>query len=228
VEATGTITLEGQTIVSPEGLRNKRDSNAPMPSENDGALIAVIGKDPDAPSILIGRQREFVADQDGMLYFTINHWETRNARGAFRVTVSVDRGTAGWAADSTGRTQRREKTVTVPGNQAWTDTGIDLDSSAIIEIVAEGQITIGTNRRTGPNGDRSFNASTSTYPIQSSGVGALIAKIRYSNGNDSRLRFVGSSNQMRMGSGEYGRLLIGINDDAFGDNVDSYRVTIRW
>jgi hypothetical protein len=228
VQATGTVTLEGQTVVNPEGLRNQRDSYAPMPNENDGALIAVIGKDPDAPSILIGRQQDFIADRDGMLYFTVNHWETRNAKGAFRVNVSVDRGTRGWTGDSTDGTLKRQKIVTVSGTQAWTDTGIDLESGGTIEIIAEGQITISANRRTGPDGDRNANVRTSTYPIQSSGVGALIARIRYRNGNDSRLRFIGSSNQMRIGSGENGRLFIGVNDDVFSDNGGSYRVTIRW
>ena len=228
VQATGTVTLEGQTVVSPEGLSNRRDADAPMPNENDGALIAVIGKDPDAPSILIGRQKDFVADRDGMLYFTVNHWETRNSKGAFRVTVSVDRGTRGWTGESTNETLKRQKIVTISGNQAWTDTGIDLESGATIQLIAEGQITISANRRTGPDGDRNANVRTSIYPIPSSGVGALIAKIRYRNGSDSRLRFIGSSDQMRLGSGEYGRLFVGVNDDVFSDNGGSYRVTIRW
>ena len=228
VQATGTVTLEGQTAVNPEGLRNQRDSYAPMPNENDGALIAVIGKDLDAPSILIGRQKDFVADRDGMLYFTVNHWETRNSKGAFRVNVSVDRGTRGGTGDWTDETLKRQKIVAISGNQAWTDTGIDLESGATIEIIAEGQITISANRRTGPDGDRNANARTSIYPLQSSGVGSLIAKIRYRNGSDSRPRFIGSSDQRRLGSGEYGRLFIGVNDDVFSDNGGSYRVTIRW
>lgn len=228
VQATGTVTLEGQTVVNPEGLSNRRDADAPMPNENDGALIAVIGKDPDAPSILIGRQKDFVADRDGMLYFTVNHWETRNSKGAFRVNVSVNRGTLGWTGDSTDETLKHQKIVTISGTQAWTDTGIDMISGATIEIIAEGQITISANRRTGPDGDRNANVRTSIYPIPSSGVGALIAKIRYRDGSDSRIRFIGSSDQMRLGSGEYGRLFVGVNDDVFNDNGGSYRVTIRW
>jgi hypothetical protein len=175
VEATGTVTLEGRTYVSPEGVRNQHDPNAPMPNENDGALIAVIGKDVNAPSILIGRQLEFIADRDGILYFTINHGEILNSGGAFRVSVSVDRSTTSLSSDSTGRTQTREKIITIPGNQAWIDTGVDLSSNATIEIAAEGQITISPNRFTGPEGDRNAIARTSKYPMQSIGVGALFA-----------------------------------------------------
>lgn len=228
VNASGTVMLEGRTSTGPDGLSNRRDSDAPMPNSNDGALIAVIGKDANAPAFLIGSQKEFVADRDGMLYFTVNHWETRNTSGAFRVNVSLERGTRDWTENSTGQTQKQSKVVIVQGDRNWTDTGIDIDSKDIVEIAAEGLVTISTDRRTTPNGERNFNTSNSVYPVQSAGVGALIAKIRFRSGTDSRLRFVGSSSQMIIGSNESGRLFLGINDDYLLDNSGSYRVTIRW
>lgn len=228
VESTGSVTLEGKYSVNPDGQANSRNAALPMPNQKDGALIAVIGRDEDAPPILIGRQREFVADRDGMLYFTVNHWETRNAGGAFRVTVSVDRGPGGRFGDSGRATQRREKIITVAGNQAWVDTGIDLDADVTLEIAAEGQITFRKNQLVGPDGDRSYNASDVIYPVNNSGVGALIAKIRYQNGNDSAPRFIGAQSIKRVGSSEYGRLFLGINDNKTSDNTGSYRVTIRW
>ena len=227
VESTGSVTLEGKYSVNPDGRPNSRNASLPMPNQNDGALIAVIGRDEDAPPILIGRQREFVADRDGMLYFTVNHWETRNAGGAFRVTVSVDRGRAVGSAIREA-TQRREKVITIAGNQAWVDTGIDLDADVTLEIAAEGQITFRTNQLVGPDGDRSYNAGDVNYPINNSGVGALIAKIRYQNGTDSAPRFIGARSIKRVGSSEYGRLFLGINDNKTSDNTGSYRVTIRW
>jgi len=228
VESTGSVTLEGRYSVNPDGRPNSRNAALPMPDQNDGALIAVIGRDEDAPMILIGRQREFVADRDGMLYFTVNHWETRNAGGAFRVTVSVDRGQGGRIGDSGRATQRREKVVTIPGNRAWVDTGIDLDADVTLEIAAEGQITFRKNQLVGPDGNRSYNASDVIYPVNNSGVGALIAKIRYQNGTDSAPRFIGAQSIKRVGSSEYGRLFLGINDNNTSDNTGSYSVTIRW
>ena len=232
VEASGTLTLGNRTGVGPDGVRNQRDADAPMPNENAGALIAAIGQDFDSPLILIGSSREFVADRDGVLYFAVNNWQAGNSSGAYRVNVSVDRSTAYSTSSGTGtptqQTQGREKTVTVAGNQAWTDTGIDVEPNMAIAIAAEGEITISANRRTGPEGDRNANVSTSTYPIQSQGVGALIAKIRYRDGRDSNFLFIGSQNQANTESNEYGRLFIGINDDYFRDNSGSYRVTIRW
>ncbi len=229
VEASGTVALEGQTYVSPEGLRNRRDPQALMPEENDGALIAVIGKDPDAPLILVGRRLEFVADRDGMLYFTVNHGETRNSGGAFRVHVSVNRASGGVAIGSRdGRTEFNQKVLTVPGNQAWVDTGIDLESGASLEITAEGQVYIDRRRSTGPEGDRDAIASTAGYPLRNTGIGALLWKIRYTTGRDSRIFYAGARRQVKTGATEAGRLYLGINDNNLHDNSGSYRVTVRW
>src|SRR5882672_9400616 len=95
VEASGTIYLEGRTATGPEGLQEKRDPDSPMPEQNDGALLVAIGQDQDSPPIFIGSSREFTADRAGVLYFTINHWETRDARGSFRVNVIIDRSGGG-------------------------------------------------------------------------------------------------------------------------------------
>ena len=224
VTASGTVLLEGRYSANPDGLPNSRKAALPMPNQNDGALIAVIGRDEDAPPILIGREREFVADRTGLLYFTVNHWETRNAGGAFSVIVSVDRSTGNWKRG----TQRREKVVTIPGNRTWVDTGIDLDEDVTLDISAEGQITFRRNQLVGPDGDINLNSKDARYPVNNSGVGALIAKIRYSNGAESAPRFIGARNVKRIGSSEYGRLFLGINDDAVGDNTGTYTVTVRW
>jgi hypothetical protein len=92
IEATGTVRLEGRDNSSPSGI-NRRDPNAPLPDENAGALVASIGNDLNAPILLIGRSKEFVADRDGILYFTVNYWETSNASGAYQVRVQTERRT---------------------------------------------------------------------------------------------------------------------------------------
>ncbi len=93
IEASGTIALDGRDNSSPSG-NNRRDPNAPLPDENDGALVASIGTDLSSPILLIGRSKEFVADRSGILYFTVNHWDTTNARGSYQVRVQTER-TAG-------------------------------------------------------------------------------------------------------------------------------------
>jgi hypothetical protein len=230
VEATGTVTLEGRTQTGPDGLNGRRDQDAPMPNENDGVLIAAIGQDQNSTPILIGRSREFVADDDGVLYFTVNHWETRDARGAFRVTVSLDRNPTGAnAGGSTSRPgQGREKLITVSALQQWTDTGIDVEPNMTFEITADGEIEISSRTFASPDGNPDANVRASTYPMQNEGVGALIAKIRYRDGRDSNAVLIGSKGRPSTEPGEFGRLYLGINDDYFRDNKGQYRVIIRW
>ncbi|HEY8461242.1 MAG TPA: hypothetical protein VIM99_12725, partial [Blastocatellia bacterium] len=217
----------------------------PMPQENDGALIAAIGKDPNSPPIFIGSSREFIAGRDGVLYFTVNHWETRDARGSFRVNVITDRGVVGGRGgagerDAGGRGeesrpdggsragQAREKTITVYAHQPWVDTGIDVEPNMTFMITAEGTIEIDGRNRSGPNGNPGASNSTSIYPMDDVAPGALIGKIRYRDGRDSNFVFIGSRGAPTSEPDEYGRLFLGINDDYFRDNAGSYRVTIRW
>ncbi len=92
IEATGTVRLEGRDNSSPSGI-GRRDSNAPLPDESAGALVASIGNDLNSPILLIGRSKEFVADRDGVLYFTVNYWETSNASGSYQVRVQTEQRT---------------------------------------------------------------------------------------------------------------------------------------
>lgn len=204
-----------------------------MPDANDGALIAAIGQDANSPPVYIGRGVEFVAESDGLLYFTVNHWETANARGAFRVTVSVDRNYRGDVGDNTGTvggrpSQGKEKTVLVYANQQWTDTGIDVEPNMTFQITAEGEVEIGNRNYARPEGNQNAKVRGSTYPMPEAGVGALIGKIRYRDGRDSNLVLVGAQGSPASEAGEYGRLFLGINDDYIRDNKGSFKVVIRW
>jgi len=230
VEASGTVTLDRWTNVTADGLNGQRNRNAPMPNQNAGALIARIGQGYNVPLVYIGQSGEFVADRDGVLYFAVNHPPSGNSRGVFLVNVSVDRSTGdsrgGLAGPSARATRGREKTITVYGNQPWTDTGIDLEPNMTIEIIAEGQIAYDTGVNVGPNGNRRLDLGS--YPVKNVGVGAVIAKVRYRDGRESNPVFIGTRNQVNTLQNEYGRLLVGVNDDNFSDNTGSYRVTIRW
>lgn len=234
VSASGTIALDGRTQTGPEGLAGRRDPDAPMPDQNDGALIAVIGQDPNAPMVYIGRSNEFVADRDGVLYFTVNHWETRDARGSFRVNVSADRNLSpvptGPDQGNVGQVPPRgnERTITVPSTQQWTDTGIDVEPNMTLDIVAEGEVVLSSRYRSNPDGNREVIANTSGFPLQGQPAGALVAKIRYRDGRESNVVLIGSRSTPRTEQGEYGRLILGINDDFLRDNSGSYTVRIRW
>jgi len=225
VEASGTVRLDGRTSTGPEGLGNRRDPNAPMPRENDGALIASIGLGFGASTFPIGRERTFVADRDGILHFTVNHGNKANTSGAFRVDISVGRQQE---AAGAGSRQWREKTITIPASEAWTDTGIDLRPNMTLEISAEGQIRTGLTVVSGPDGNLPGRGSSVRYPVQDQGVGALIAKIRAGNGRESNPRYIGSSLRTTTGPNDTGRLYLGINDNNVRDNSGSFQVKIRY
>lgn len=236
VDATGTIRLDGRTPSGPEGLRNRADQNAPEPDEADGVLLAGVGQDANSPSIVIGRSREFVADRDGMLYFTVNHGETRNATGVYQVRVQVDQNVTSGGGNypstggATGSGQRgQERTFTVSANQPWVETGIDVEPGMNFEITAEGAITVSSQYRSvGPDGEPRAQVGSSRYPVQEAGVGALLTKIRYRDGRESNILVVGRSNRATVEPNEYGRLMLGINDDFFRDNSGSFTVRVRW
>ena len=228
VIASGTITLDGRTQTGPDGVNGRRDPDAPMPQENDGALIAIIGKEENAPEILIGRQREFTAEQDGELYFTVNHWQTQGTRGSFRVEVSLDQsGASGGAGMGGGQpTAGRSRTVNVVATQPWTDTGIDVTPNMSFEITAEGTIEIGNRVTSGPDGTQT--GGRGRLPIPDLPAGMLIAMIRYRDGRYSNVIGIGAKSTPATEEGEYGRLFLGINDDNVGDNRGSFTVRIRW
>jgi hypothetical protein len=235
IEASGQMTLDGRFQSFPEGVSGRRDQDAPMPNENDGALIAAIGTDANSPAILIGRSREFTADRDGILYLTVNHWNTTDARGAYQVRISTERvsgssNTSGSNTSTPPTNQNRdwrERNVTISANRSWTDTGIDLEPGMTVEITSAGQIAVSNSRRVDANGDTS-QRNTSYLPAPNAGLGALIARIRYRQGGDSNIVFVGTTQTLTVDQGEFGRLWLGINDDYTGDNSGAFSVRIRY
>lgn len=225
VQADGSILLEGKTNVGPDGLNGRFDPNAPLTNANDGALLASVGQEADAPIYVVGRSSEFISDREGLLYFTVNHGNTDNARGTFRVTVTVERNAAQGGGGSGAQTGN-QKTVRVNANQPWTDTGINVQPNMTFEIIADGEIELGNRVRATADGNQ--NATSQRYPVPNASGGALIAKIRYKNGRDSQIVFIGARGGASTEANEFGRLLLGINDEYFNDNKGYYTVLIRW
>jgi hypothetical protein len=59
-------------------------------------------------------------------------------------------------------------------------------------------------------------------------VGALIGKIRYRDGRESRISLIGSDRRLNIDPRESGRLFLGINDDYLRDNGGAFIVRVRW
>jgi hypothetical protein len=76
----------------------------------------------------------------------------------------------------------------------------------------------GANSTAGPAGGAT---RSQRYPVQSAGVGALIAKV-----GDSGTPFLIGDNRNSVTMPATGRLWLGVNDDNFNDNAGSFKVTV--
>jgi len=121
----------------------------------------------------------------------------------------------------------QERSFTLDARQGWLQTEISVQPGMSLEIAAQGAINIDRFTRVGPAG-ASRRTSASSLPLPTAAAGAVIAKIRYQNGRDSNLALIGAGNRVRVDPGEYGMLLVGINDGTLADNAGAFTVTIRW
>ena len=146
--------------------------------------------------------------------------------------TSRTRPRAGGTGNDLGRDRRNrtlEKAIDVPATeQRGVDTGIELRSGDQVVVTATGSITAG--RRAGvvsPEGGRQGAAGifgASTYPVPTSGVGALIGYIISTNGQRSQPFYIGP--QSTFTTPVDGRLFLLVNDDNFTDNSGSFSVRL--
>jgi len=121
-----------------------------------------------------------------------------------------------------------ERTFDVPGNSRGLDTSIELRTGDQLTITATGSVTAG--RRAGvvsPDGGRQGAAGVfgaSTYPVPTSGVGALVGYILQTNGQSSQPFLIGSQATITVPAD--GRLYLLVNDDNYSDNSGSFSVRI--
>lgn len=245
ISASGTI-LAGRTRITPDGLRST-DPTSPLPRSAEGLLIGVIGNDLNSPILELGSSREFVADQDGRLYLTLNRGTYTDARGAFTVQVRRERDLAlddnifDRRRDRTGVVRPRrprgapvptvpsEVTVEVPGTSRGVDTGIDVRVGDRLTFTTTGRVIAGRRiGEVGPEGGRTsgFGTIIGTRPVPSAGPGALIGFIRLNDGQTAQPFLIGS--QLSFTANADGRLLLAINDDDYSDNGGSFSVRISY
>jgi len=111
--------------------------------------------------------------------------------------------------------------VQVQANTPWTDTGVDVMQGDVMRFDAQGNVSFiqGSNNTTDAGGKNEMKGSQ--YPVSSLGVGALIGKVG-TNGTP----FAIGSNRGAITVPATGRLYLGVNDDAFGDNSGAFTVAI--
>jgi len=127
------------------------------------------------------------------------------------------------SGQSQAATSTEIKTLTVPGQTRWLDTGVDLAMRQVFEISVEGKIQWNKNgnQMCGPAGASPYTR-WGNKPIPGINTGALIGKI----GADSTDYFYVGAGQQAVAFAS-GRLFLGINDDNVLDNDGAFQVSIR-
>jgi hypothetical protein len=111
-------------------------------------------------------------------------------------------------------------TINVPANQAWTDSGITVNSGDRVMFQASGSINYGqgAGQTATPDGG---GERRSNYPDPSVPVGALIGKV----GNNGTPFAIGNQRQA-LSMPASGRLFLGVNDNERGDNSGAFSVIV--
>jgi hypothetical protein len=110
------------------------------------------------------------------------------------------------------------RVVTVPADQQWTDSGIDLRKGQAVRLVASGEIYSAPGVRNGPAGDPELHHPMALLP--GTRHAALIARI----GDAGPMFVVGRGASGAAVGG--GRLYLGINDLAVRDNSGYFQVEV--
>ena len=129
------------------------------------------------------------------------------------------------------------KKIVVAGNQAWTDTGLDVRRGQEFFFLATGTITLQKDNPVAGCGPDGLNLKTQQQPVPDQNLGALVGKIleKVEVATDKQTGektqkeigqafFIGK--EMRLALSVDGHLLLGINELVIGDNDGSFEVTI--
>lgn len=109
-------------------------------------------------------------------------------------------------------------TITVPANQAWTDTGISVRRGDQVLFYATGDINVGNGLSSGVAGTPALDQSR--MPVRTAAGGSVIARV----GNGAPFYVGWNPNPITMP--DNGRLYLGINDDNVNDNSGQFTVVV--
>jgi hypothetical protein len=242
IKAWGRVRLAaaGNLIVDPMG--------ADLPAEprlvseaRAGQLIAVIGDD-NNDYIAVGRESDFKAPRDGMLYFALNQNDTSGNTGDFEIRVSVGnsrglafgRGDEALARAQGGPTVRTTpepsgstassdtaKTVTVSSRLDWTNTYLSVTRGDTVIVESTGTIGLDlAGKSCGPDGLATVKDPAKL--ILDKPTGALVAVIGVDN-ND--FIYLGATGRFK--AERSGLLFLGVNEGDLTNNAGAFTSRVR-
>lgn len=129
------------------------------------------------------------------------------------------------------------RTVVVPGNAAWTDTGIEVIQGQAMEFAAQGKISLQKGNPQADCGPDGYDLRTLQQPLPDRNLGALIGKVVIAvtvikdekTGQEkieeaAEFFYIGAGSRVEMPA--KGRLFLGINELVIGDNAGEFTVTV--
>jgi hypothetical protein len=129
------------------------------------------------------------------------------------------------------------RTVVVPGNTAWTDTGIEVFQGQEIEFAAEGKVSLQKGNPQADCGPDGYDLQTIQQPLADRNLGALIGKVvigvtvikdaktgQEKTEEAAEFFYIGAGSRVDMPA--RGRLFLGINELVIGDNAGEFTVTV--
>lgn len=206
ISARGEIRHAPDSATGPGGTAGLDLPTNVIPGVPHGALIGQVA----GRFFPVGRSATFAATVAGQLLLGINDTGLDNNSGEFIAGVVVGRpGLAG---------PRVNRSVTVPAQQVWTDTGIDLEPGDLVILQAAGEIRHSPETATGPDGTEGLEFPTNVLP----GVdhGALIGRA----GEEGKPFRVGTG--WIVTAAERSRLYLGINDTGVDNNSGAFTVQV--
>jgi hypothetical protein len=108
--------------------------------------------------------------------------------------------------------------IRVNGNQPWTDSGVDVKKDEHYSFKATGSIVVEPGVTAAPDGAPGMLGRN--YPVAGSQAGTLIVRV----GSGAPFAIGTASQPVSMPA--TGRLMLGINDDDFGDNSGFFAVVV--
>jgi len=172
-----------------------------------GTFVNIIGGD-----TLIWRNTAGDTQQYRLSDVTRVYLNPQSARTAsnYNATAASAVGTSGVAPAGS---------VLVQANQQWNDAGITVKKGDRVSFSTSGQISYGQGMNAGPDGDASLTRPD--YPVPAMPVGGLIGRV------GAGAPFPIGSNSQPIIMPNAGRLMLGVNDNAIGDNSGAFTVAVR-
>jgi TolB-like protein len=154
--------------------------------------------------------------------------EYRNVPLRERAQVQGGSESADSSAASDDQSNRKAKVQVSPGSQ-WTDSGVDVEPGMKLNVVVTGTLTAKAENKAVSDVLSGVLRQRVDLPPSNRTIGpkALLAKIHYRSGGDSKAIAVGEKNTLMVEANEYGRLYFGV-DNRYANSNGSFTVMLSW